>query len=280
MKVNEIIVEQNLDEGPLDFAKKLAAGVKSMATGGGFRAGYAAKRGEIERKEDLRDNVKFAIGDWGKTKQSLLATKPNIVPDDVVNWAKVYFKDSYISGPDILGRDNDNNPSKMPFEIVGKPAGVENSDVSQWLKQQWQHNYAKSATYTPLPTPPDLAVRSAGPAVPPDGSTLDTNRGMFTVQRGAWMDPSGTPADATIVDRLSELWNQENAIQPEIPFPVKNIPSLMTKNAGEFRYLTRTGRSGLWFQVGVPPARDTIVTDVNTIKRLNQISKDLNLGQS
>lgn len=282
MKINEIIEQQQVNEGPLDFAKKIAAGIGNIGSAGGFRAGYATKRGEIERAQDLKSNVRFAMGDWGKIKQSLLATKSAITPDDVVDWANNYFAGSYIPGPYVAGRDNDNNPNRSSFEIIGKPTGVENKDVADWLTKQWQHNYAKAATQRPTPPVPPLGLPIQN-AMPAAGSVVDTNLGKFEVDSTGkkWIEQlSGADAPAEYTEKLNQMWADSIRIKPDVLFPVKDIPSLPTTNAGEFRFLTRTGGTGLWYKVGVPPARDTIITDPNIIKQLNQISKDMGLGQS
>lgn len=272
MKISEIVLENQVNEGPIDFAKKLAAGVKSLATGGGFRSGYAAKRGEIARKEDLKSNVRFAMEDWGKTKQSLLAVKPTITPDDVVDWANNYFKGSFIPGPYIAGRDNEKNPNNLPFEIVGKPSGVENADVSKWLEQQWQHNYAKAATYTSPPPTPPLAVKEPVPPIPADGSVIDTNRGKYTVRSGAWQDSTGNPADPAIADQLTRLYNEQNKIVGVVGFP----PSDVSINTSQGVFIFTNAVRGIynWYKSPAAGARlGSPITDPAVIQRLNEIAK-------
>jgi len=272
MKINEIISEQAINEGPLDFAKKLASGVRSLAGGGGFKTGYAAKRGQIQQKKDVEQNVKFAMEEWGKFMQSYNVRGATPTINDAVTWAEAYFKNSSIP----ISPANPEAGSK-PFEIYYQPRSLKTADIANWLRSEFYENQANASSYTPPTAPPQLGEPVA--PTPAAGSSVNTNQGVFTVgPAGSWVDAAGAAAPAEYTDQLNKMWTQQNTIQAAAQPPIKDVPSLMTTNAGEYAYMTLRGGFGDWYKKGAGPS--TKVVDPAVVQRLNQIAKDLNLGQS
>jgi hypothetical protein len=271
MKIKEVVVEQDINEGPIDFVKKVGAGLKSLASGSGFKTGYRTKRAQIERRDDLKLNVDIALGEWMQTQDAIQGSGKTVTVNDVVDWAKNYFKESFMPS-------GTNTDSTKKFDVTGSPASTDLAVVKQWLTQQFQNNYAAAATNVPAPSTPQLGEPL--PAPPPPGAMVNTNLGQFKYDpSGKWIESAtGKDAPAEYIDKLNQMWNDQSTIKAAVQFPVKDIPSLMTVNAGEFSFLTRTGTAGSWYQN--TGGRATPVTNPATIKRLNEIAKDLNLGQA
>jgi len=269
MKINEIILETQVSEGPIDFVKKVGAGLKSFASGAGYTSGYRAKRAEIQRKDDLKTNVDIALGEWTKAQTAIEGSGRTASVTDVVNWAKNYFKNSSISLSDYAD-------DQEQFTVTGSPASVELADVKEWLTQQWQNNYATAATKSTTPKP---ELGEPLPAPPPPGAMVNTNLGQFKYDpSGKWIESAtGKDAPTEYINKLNQMWTEQSKIKPAVQFPVKDIPSLMTTNAGEFSYATRTGTAGSWYQN--TGGRATPVTNPALIQRLNELAKELNLGQ-
>jgi len=146
-------------------------------------------------------------------------------------------------------------------DAAGKSA---DDDVSARLSMMWAQKNPQSA-------PPPL---SAAPVIPPNGSSLRTNRGMYSVVGGAWVDTAGKPAAPDIVERLSQMWEQQNQITGMAGFPKTDIT--IATSVGQFTFTTALG-SPKWFTI--PPGSTAgssmgpEVTDPKIIARLNEIAK-------
>ena len=60
MKINE------LNEGPIDFARKVGAGISGLAQGGiqGARAGYGAKKASIDQTAKIETIANQVVQKW------------------------------------------------------------------------------------------------------------------------------------------------------------------------------------------------------------------------
>lgn len=262
MRASEFVVERQLEEGPIDFARKMAAGVKSFVGGSGFKSGYASKRGEIQKTKDVKTNTRLDMQYWGGYKSSL-GRAPT--PADAVAWAKQHYKDTVMP------------PTNMPFKVNTVPVSGNDSDVAKWINGLYNTNYRDAVHYAPpappaQPPEPELSFDTTSP--PPNGATISSTIGDFTYSDtlNKWVDPAGTPVDNPAIEqKLNTRWQQESSIQAATPYPRANKTVNTTK--GQYFYNVNLNK---WFQDTDKSGRKLIprpeVTDVKDIDALNKIA--------
>ena len=127
MKINEILVEQQLDEGPIDFAKQVGAGIKGLAQGGlqGAKAGYQ-QQGAANKQQDLVRTVSGNAGkDWAAMAKNIqMSTGKPPTADDAVAW----FSQFSGTSPTVA------------------PAGSNPAQINKWLNQQVSGYMLKKGT--------------------------------------------------------------------------------------------------------------------------------------
>ena len=127
MKINEVLNENTLDEGPLDFVKKVGAGVKGLAQGGirGAQIGYGVQ-GQANKQKDLEKTVAKKAGlKWAETAQAIKSsTGQNPTTMQAHDWLK-----------QLMGG----------VEPMGAPASASPAVVDQWLQKEIAAYMAKKA---------------------------------------------------------------------------------------------------------------------------------------
>ena len=270
MKINEIILEndQNLNEGPIDFLRKVGRGLAGLATGAGFGAGYAAKAGEIEQSKIVKDMIKNAMADWSQYKRAKeTSSGTKVTPNEAVDWAKSYFQSTGEINP------RTGMPGGKLYEITTSPTGTSDSEIKQWLEKEINKNFAATLTQTPAKPVerPDFVEKLA--PIPPDGSIVKSRTGDYKVVAGQWQDPKNNViTDNEIVQILNNRYEELNSLRGLTPFPKADI-TLNTTN-GEYVYSVATGIN--WIQVSdaagnrLSPSRT--VTNRAEVEQLNKIA--------
>jgi len=155
MKINEILVEQQLEEGPIDFAKQVGAGIKGLAQGGlqGAKAGYQ-QQGAANKQQDLVRTVAGNAGkDWAAMAKNIqMSTGKPPTADDAVAW----FSQFSGTSPTVA------------------PAGSNPAQINKWLNQQVSGYMRKKGSVPPgaAGTTTAQPQPQPGPAQPqPQGQT-------------------------------------------------------------------------------------------------------------
>jgi len=145
MKINEILVEQKLDEGPIDFAKQVGAGIKGIgqgAAGGkgvlgkvaglatGAKLGWQAQGRENKQLDLIKKVTGNASKDWDEMSQNIKSStgKPPTA-DDAVKW----FTQFSGTSPSIA------------------PAGANPTQINQWLQKEISGYMIKKGSATAQP---------------------------------------------------------------------------------------------------------------------------------
>jgi hypothetical protein len=121
MKTNEIII----NEGPLDFAKNVAAGFKGLGQGGlaGAKAAYGAQDAANKQADKTGTIVKKAIDQWNATAAQMAQGGQQATPEQATAWLTKFL-------------------GKAP---AGKPAGANPAQISQFITQEIQKYVADRA---------------------------------------------------------------------------------------------------------------------------------------
>ena len=117
MKINEVTSKQ-LDEGPIDFAKKAWAGTKGLAQGGfaGAKAGWQQQGAANAQQDKINGMTSSASKDWAATAQNIQTSTGNPPkPADAVAWFKQWS-----------GGQN----------ASAAPAGTNPAQIQQWLQKE------------------------------------------------------------------------------------------------------------------------------------------------
>jgi hypothetical protein len=165
MKINEVTHKQ-VDEGPIDFAKKVGAGIKGayqgLKAGGlgnigaGAKAGYQATGAAQAQTAKVKTVASQALQKWAAYNQNIkMSTGADATPEQAVAWLAQF-----------MGQQ-----PRTP-----KPAGSNPAQIQQWLQQEIagyiaqketpQGTAPQAATQQPAPTPgaPPATPMPAGPA--------------------------------------------------------------------------------------------------------------------
>lgn len=144
MKTNEIII----NEGPLDFAKNVAAGFKGLGQGGlaGAKAAYGAQDASNKQADKTAAIAKKAIDQWNATAAQMAQGGQQATPDQAVAWVTKFL-------------------GKAP---AGKPAGATPAQINQFITQSIQQYVADRAAQglggAQQPAPAEPAPTAGQPA--------------------------------------------------------------------------------------------------------------------
>lgn len=139
MKTNEII-----QEGPLDFAKNVAAGFKGLGQGGlaGARAGYTQQAATNAQADKTNAIAKKAIDQWNATAAQIGQGGTPATADQAVQWLTKFL-------------------GKAP---ASKPAGATPAQINQFITQEITQHIANRATQGLGGQQPAAATAPADPA--------------------------------------------------------------------------------------------------------------------
>jgi len=134
MKSNDII-----NEGPLDFAKKVGGGISGAVSGTGFASGYGAAKSEIQATQVHNMTADRMFQDWAKVTAGLKAAGQPVKPEDLQAWITKRFGGVRTTMPADLGN---NSVLKFIRAEVGAynaglpapaPAPAPEMDVATWI---------------------------------------------------------------------------------------------------------------------------------------------------
>jgi len=202
MKISEILVEQQLDEGPIDFAKQVGAGIKGLAQGGlqGAKAGYQ-QQGSANKQQDLVRTVAGNAGkDWAAMAKNIqMSTGKPPTADDAVKW----FTQFSGTSPTVA------------------PAGSNPAQINKWLNQQVSGYMVKKGT----------AQQGSGTATAqPATAQQPTAQQPATAQTPA-QEPATAQQPATA---QAPTQPQANPAEAPIPLPIP-LDKLTAEERGELR---------------------------------------------
>jgi hypothetical protein len=144
MKINEVLKESQVDEGLLDFGKKVVAGAKGLAQGG-MKAGWQAQDAANKQAKNLQKIVTNALKKWAAQSQTIQAsTGAPATPQDVVNWFTSFAGVAPV----------DKNPKTAPALL------------NQWLSKEIStymlNKTPQTATATTQQTKPTATISALG----------------------------------------------------------------------------------------------------------------------
>jgi hypothetical protein len=157
-----------LNEGPIDFVKKVGAGVSGAASGlgganlfKGFASGYGAAKSEIQAKQATNMTADRMFQDWAKVMAGLKASGQPIEPKNLEAWITQRFGGVRTKIPADLG-----NNSVLKFiraEVGAYNAGLPITQSSADTKQNTSAEPDKTAQSSPqqanpIPTTMDVAT--------------------------------------------------------------------------------------------------------------------------
>lgn len=184
MKISEILVETQLDEGPLDFVKKIGAGIAGAGAGlaygspiQGAKAGYAQKGAQLKQQDLVQRVSQKAIADWGTHMANLQASGRPVDANAVSSWFTQYTK---------------TNPSTQP--VSTSAAGIQ-----QWLAKEIGNYMANKASAQPTPVQPEAPAEQPAPvqtqqpeedevAWNPKTNMLSINGMQYLKTKQGWQD--------------------------------------------------------------------------------------------
>ena len=117
MKINEV-TDRQLNEGPIDFARKVGAGIKGLTQGGlqGAKAGYQAAGAAQAQTAKIKTVANQALQKWAAYNQNIkMSTGADATPDQAVAWLAQF-----------MGQQPRNT----------KPVGSSPAQIQQWLQKE------------------------------------------------------------------------------------------------------------------------------------------------
>jgi hypothetical protein len=167
MKINEVTHKQ-LDEGPIDFAKKVGAGLKGAyqglkagglgGIGAGAQAGYQAAGAAQAQTAKVKTVASQALQKWAAYNQNIkMSTGADATPEQAVAWLAQF-----------MGQQ-----PRTP-----KPAGSNPAQIQQWLQQEIagyiaQQELPQQST-APQATKPTAATQQPAAAQPQTAQPTQT----------------------------------------------------------------------------------------------------------
>lgn len=154
-----------LNEGPIDFVKKVGGGVSGAASGlgganlfKGFASGYGAAKSEIQAKQATNMTADRMFQDWAKVMAGLKASGQPIEPKNLEAWITQRFGGVRTKIPADLG-----NNSVLKFiraEVGAYNAGL---PITQSMSVPQHHPgpataQSSSQQANPVPTTMDVAT--------------------------------------------------------------------------------------------------------------------------
>jgi len=213
MKINEILVEQQLEEGPIDFAKQVGAGIKGLAQGGlqGAKAGYR-QQGRANKQQDLVRTVSGNAGDdWADMATNIrMSTGKPPTADDAVAW----FTQFSGTSPTVA------------------PAGSNPAQINKWLNQQVSGYMVKKGT-----AQQGSGTATAQPATAQQPTTAQTPTQQSATAQQPATAQTPTQQSATAQEPATAqapTQPQANPAEAPIPLPIP-LDKLTAEERGELR---------------------------------------------
>lgn len=134
MKINE------LNEGPIDFAKKVGAGISGLAQGGiqGAKAGYEAKKASIEQTAKINAVANKTVQKWAIYNQNVkTSTGQDATGEQATQWLTQF-----------MGGVKPTNPA---------PDNANPVAINQWLQKEVAAYMAQKEMPQPAVDLPDIS---------------------------------------------------------------------------------------------------------------------------
>jgi hypothetical protein len=180
MKINEILNEHKLEEGPLDFARKVGAGIQGFKQGGlaGARAGYTAQ-GQQQAQTGVNKKVlASALERYNKFAAPITAAGQRVSIQQAQAWFNKFSGMSPTSAP-------------QSTDAVG---------IQQWLTKE---------------IPAYMAAKSAREATGiTKGQTVEKDGQQYKWDGAGWRTAKGTYPSADIAQQLTQLATTSKQTKP------------------------------------------------------------------
>ena len=183
MKINEILNEHKLEEGPLDFARKVGAGIQGLKKGGlaGARAGYTAQ-GAAQAQTGVNKKVlASALDRFNKFAAPITAAGRTVSIQQAQAW---FTKFSGVAP-------------------TSTPKTTDSVGIQQWLIKEIPAYMATKAS-------------STGTGIT-KGQTIEKDGQQYTWDGADWRTAKGTYPSNVISQQLTQLANsgQANPVQTQ-----------------------------------------------------------------
>jgi hypothetical protein len=188
MKINEILVEQQLEEGPIDFARKVGAGIQGFKKGGlaGAQAGYSAQ-GATQAQTGVNKKVlASALEKFNEFSAPITATGKQVSIQQAQAWFTKFSGVAPTSGPKTTD-----------------PLGIQ-----QWLTNEITAYMSTKASTT-------------GTGIT-KGQKIEKDGQQYTWDGSGWRTAKGTYPNNVIAQQLTQLSNSGQAT------PVQTQPAQTT----------------------------------------------------
>ena len=278
MKINEIASNQ-LNEGPLDFAKRVGAGVKGFVQGGGTgaKAGWTAQGAANAQTKKINNVANSALQRLSQYSATLSASGKQLDPQTASQW----FASFSGSAPETAPQDV--SPTALTAWLRKEVGAYMAKKAGGQSVKPAQPAQAKQPTDTPAQTKQPATSTPAGvQIVSPEPLVLKYRNNEFARgDSGQWVyfgsKKPVTPEVAAFLD------NQEDILHPATPSnttgSAKSSTAALTADDAE---PTEVGRittpkgievvkwsDGIWT---VPSTKEQIVIP-NDLKRLEDLLK-------
>lgn len=159
MKINEVIVEDQINENPLDFAKKVGAGLSGLKKGGiaGARAGYSAQGDEQTQVGVNKQLLASALDRYNKFAAPFAAAGQQVSKQQAQAWFNKFSGASSATAP-----------------ISTDPIGIQ-----QWLAKEIPAYMAAKSNITGTGISAGQVVEKDGQQYKWDGSGWRNARGQY-----------------------------------------------------------------------------------------------------
>ena len=195
MKINEV-TENQLDEGPIDFIKKIGAGAKGLAQGGlqGAKAGWQIQGAENQQQDMVKSVSSDAGKSWGAMSKNIqMNTGKPPTADDAVKW---FTQFSGVS-PSIA------------------PAGSSPAQINQWLNKEVAGYMQKKGSATQQPAEPTTAQPIATDTATAEPTATDTT---------AQPDPTATTDPIKPIAPTQAAQAPTAEVEPiDLPVPLEKL---------------------------------------------------------
>jgi hypothetical protein len=197
MKINEV-TENQLDEGPIDFVKKIGAGAKGLAQGGlqGAKAGWQQQDAANQQQDMVRSVSGDAGKSWGAMSKNIqMSTGKPPTADDAVKWYTQFSGQS---------------PNKIP-------AGSSPAQINQWLNQEVAGYMQKKGSATQQPAEPTTAQ-------PATANTATATTAQPTATTTAQPEPTATTEPIKPIAPTQAVQAPTAEVEPiDLPVPLEKL---------------------------------------------------------
>ena len=183
MKINEVLNENTLDEGPLDFAKKVGAGLAGLKQGGlaGARAGYSAQ-GAAQGQAGINKKVLAAALDrYNKFAAPITAAGQQVS----IQQAQAWFNKFSGVAP------------------TSAPKSTDPVSIQQWLTKE---------------IPAYMATKSGNTGTGmTKGQKVEKDGQQYTWDGSGWRTAKGTYPSKDIAQQLTQMANSGQGVTTQQP---------------------------------------------------------------